>query len=123
MLFVASAIFSAIIAAHDALPSDLLTSATFVVARAFAFNIMNVYAIRMAGVFMTLTSTLALRTRFVARWIAVLGYPLALLLLFGNFLFNLNLVIFPLWVLLISGYILFDNFHHVPMPPANNLSK
>jgi hypothetical protein len=35
----------------------------------------------MAGVFMIATSTLALRTGFIARWIAFLGYALSLLLL------------------------------------------
>jgi len=123
MLFVASAIFAAIIAAYEAMPSQLMNSATFAFARAFAFNIMNVYAIKMAGIFITLTSTLALRTGFVARWIALLGYPLALLLLFGNILFDLNLAIFPLWVLLISVYILIDNFRQVPVPPLQKLSE
>ena len=122
MLFVASAILAAIITAYEAMPSQLLNSETFVLARAFAFNIMNVYAIKMAGVFMAMTSTLGIRTGFVARWIALLGYPLALLLLFGNFLFDLNLAIFPLWVLVISGYILIDNFRQVQTPLAENAS-
>ena len=122
MLFVASAILAAIITAYEAMPSQLLNSGTFVFARAFAFNIMNIYAIKMAGVFMALTSTLALRTGFVARWIALLGYPLALLLLFGNFLFDLNLAIFPLWVLVISGYILIDNFRQVQTSLPENAS-
>ena len=122
MLFVASAILAAIITAYEAMPSQLLNSETFVLARAFAFNIMNVYAIKMAGVFMAMTSTLGIRTGFVARWIALLGYPLALLLLFGNFLFNLNLAIFPLWVLVISGYILIDNFRQVQTSLPENAS-
>jgi hypothetical protein len=74
MLFVASAIFAAIIATDEAMPSELLKSATFAFARALAFNIMNVYVIKMVGVFIALTSTLALRTGFVAREIAFLGY-------------------------------------------------
>jgi hypothetical protein len=35
---------------------------------------MNVYGIKMAGVFMFSTSTILLRTRIVPRWIAFLGY-------------------------------------------------
>ena len=58
---------------------------------------------------MIATSTLALRTRFVARWIAFLGYALALLLLLSSRYIEGILLVFPLWVLLISFYILFDN--------------
>ena len=43
--------------------------------------ILNTYAIKMAGVFMISTATLFLRTRVTPRWMALLGYALALLLL------------------------------------------
>lgn len=112
MLFAAAAVLGAIITAHSATTPQFAGSATFIFARAFAYNITNLYAIKMAGVFMIMTSTLAIRTGFVPRWIAILGYALALLLLFSNFLFDLNLILFPLWVLLISIYILADNFRH-----------
>ena len=71
----------ALIIAYAAEPSQLLGSATFTSAHASAYEIMNIYAIRMARVFMIATSTLALRTGFIARWIALLGYAVALLLL------------------------------------------
>lgn len=58
---------------------------------------------------MIVTSTLALRTGFLARWIAVLGYPLALLLLFSGRYIEGILLVFPVWVLFISLYILIDN--------------
>ena len=38
---------------------------------------MNVYAIKMAGVFMISTSTVVIYTKIAPRWIAVLGYVLA----------------------------------------------
>ena len=58
---------------------------------------------------MIATSTLALRTGFIARWIALIGYPLALLLLLSSRYIEGILLVFPLWVLLISVYILIDN--------------
>ncbi|MGH8569421.1 MAG: hypothetical protein ACREXU_15800 [Gammaproteobacteria bacterium] len=67
---------------------------------------MNIYAIKMAGVFMIATSTLALRTGFIARWIAFLGYALSLLLLFSSRYIEGILMVFPLWVLLVSLHIL-----------------
>ena len=114
MLFVAAAVFGAIVVVYAAKPDSLANSATFAVMRAFAYVLFNVYAIKMAGVFMMVTSTLGLRTGFVARWIAVVGMLVALYLLFGSQWFDWSFALFPAWVLLISAYILIDNFRLVP---------
>jgi hypothetical protein len=67
---------------------------------------MNVYAMKMAGVFMMSTCTLSLRTGIFPRWMAFLGIALALFLLLSlGFVYWAPLV-FPLWVLLISVHIL-----------------
>ena len=55
---------------HVAQPGSLANSSAFALGRAFAYAIVNVYAIKMAGVFMLITSTIAVRTAFVARWMA-----------------------------------------------------
>jgi hypothetical protein len=52
--------------------------------RAVTYEIMNLYAVKMAAMFMISTSTLAMRTGFTPRWIAFLGYALALLLLLSG---------------------------------------
>jgi hypothetical protein len=109
MLFFSAAVAGGIIIAFAAGPDRLLGSATFTLARAITFEIMNIYAIKMAGVFMIATSTLAVRTGFIARWIAFLGYALALLLLFSNRNIEGILLVFPLWVLLVSLHILVGN--------------
>jgi hypothetical protein len=109
MLFFSAAVAGGLIIAHVAEPSRLIGSATFALGRAMTYEIMNVYAIKMAGVFMIVTSTLALRTGFLARWIAFLGYLLALLLLFSGRHIEGVLMLFPVWVLLISLYILIDS--------------
>jgi hypothetical protein len=67
---------------------------------------MNVYAIKMAGVFMITTSTLAIYTGFAPRWLAILGYILALLLLFGSYYLSWSFIVFPLWVFMMSIHIL-----------------
>ena len=72
----------------------------------------------MAAVFMVVTSTLALRTRFLARWIAVLGYAIALALLVNTAYVAWILMAFPGWVLLVSLYIVWDNLHIGPAGPA-----
>jgi hypothetical protein len=118
MIFVAASIFGAIVIVNAAQPETLANSTTYAVARAFAFTLVNVYAIKMAGVFMMVTSTLALRTGFLARWIAFLGLAMALALLFGSQLFDWSFVVFPAWAFLISVYILIDNFQLVAKAQA-----
>lgn len=109
MLFVAAAAIGALVLVQSRQP-DLASATAFAFGRAFAFNIMHVYAFRMAAVFMISTSTLAIYTRIAARWIAFLGYAAALFLLLGSGFFTWTLFVFPSWVLLISTYILIDNF-------------
>jgi hypothetical protein len=109
MLFFSAAVAGGILIAFAAAPDHVLASATFTFARAITFEIMNIYAIKMAGVFMIATCTLALRTGFIARWIAFLGYGLALLLLLSSRSMEGVLIVFPLWVLLVSLYILVGN--------------
>src|SRR6201993_1287474 len=81
MLFASAAVVGGIIIAYTGRPERLLDSATLTFARALTYEIMNLYAVKMAGVFMISTSTLAIRTGFAPRWIAFLGFVLALLLL------------------------------------------
>lgn len=106
MLFVATATFGAIVVVHVAHPEALRDSPAFAMARAFSYTVVNVYAIRMSAVFMLITSTIALRTAFVARWLAAPGFAMGLLLLFGSQWVDWSLIVFPAWVLLISTYIL-----------------
>jgi hypothetical protein len=78
--------------------------------RAVMYVVMNVYAVKMAAVFMIVTSTLAIRTGFIRRWIAVLGYLLAASLLLSIGVYAEILLVFPLWVFLVSVFILIDNW-------------
>ena len=111
MLFVSAAVIGSIIlVASFARPEELINSITFRFARATAYVIMNVYAIKMAGVFMISTSTVVIYTGIAPRWIAVLGYALALIILVGSYYMSWSIIVLPLWVLLMSLYILIDNF-------------
>src|SRR5690348_1875908 len=96
MLFAGAAVIGAIVlVATTVEPNALISSPTFHFARAAAYNLMNVYAIKMAGVFMISTSTVALHTGFAPRWIAFLGYVLALALLFGSSYVSWSIVVLP----------------------------
>src|SRR6266851_4329475 len=67
MLFAASAVVGAIVVTASVEPDEMINSVTFRFARTVAYNLMNVYAIKMAGVFMISTSTVALYTGIVPR--------------------------------------------------------
>src|SRR5258707_258104 len=106
MLFAAAAVIGAVIlVASSTEPGELINSATFKFARAAAYIIVNVYAIKMAAVFMISASTLLIYTGVVPRWIAVLGYVLAVLLLVGSYYMRWSFIVFPLWVFLVSVHI------------------
>src|SRR4029079_6675204 len=103
MLFAAAALAGALITSFAVAPAQLINSSTFHFARAAVYNVMNIYAVKTAGVFMITTSTIAIYTGFTPRWLAVLGYALAPVLLFGSYHLTWGFAVFPLWVLLISG--------------------
>ena len=110
MLFAAAALIGAVmLVASISEPNELTNSATFRFARAASYIIVNVYAIKMAAVFMISTSTVVIRTGIAPRWIAFLGFFLAAILLIGSYFIGWGIVVFPCWVFLISIYILIDN--------------
>jgi hypothetical protein len=110
MIFVMGAVSGAIIQVLRTGPEDLIRSGSYALGRVEIYQLMHFYAIKMAGVFMISTSTITTQTRIVPRWMAFLGFALALALLVSFGQFQWILLVFPLWVLLISVYILIENF-------------
>lgn len=109
MLFLSAAMVGGLIIAYRADPERVLGTPTFRSARAIAYEIMNIYAIKMAAVFMMATSSLGLRTGFIARWVAYLGVGVALALLLASRRVEGILLAFPVWVLLTSLSILVED--------------
>ncbi len=114
MLFSSAAVAGGLISILGAASSQPLDPDVYTFGRAMTYEILNVYSVKMAGVFMISTCTLALRTGIFPRWISFLGYALALVLLLSIGLFAWVLLLFPLWVLLISVYILIANLRTPP---------
>jgi hypothetical protein len=108
MLFSSAAIAGGLIVVYGERPALIATS-SYAFGRAVTYQVMNIYAIKMAGVFMISCSTLWLRTGLLPRWIAALGYAVAAVLLLTLSFIDWVSVLFPLWVLLISAYILIEN--------------
>jgi MFS family permease len=110
MLFVLAAVVGAIILTFAAESTDPMSATTFHFARTLTYNLVNIYMIKMAAVFMVSTSTVTIYTDIAPRWVAYLGFALALLLLFGSSYLSWVFVAFPFWVFLISACLLTDEF-------------
>ena len=108
-LFSATAVSGGLLSSYGAAPTTLKDSGIYTYSRTVIYEIMNVYTMKMAGVFMISTCTLSLRTGIFPRWMAYLGFVLALFLLFSIGFFAWASLVFPLWVLLISVHILLVN--------------
>jgi MFS family permease len=120
MLFTLAAIVGAMILTFAAHPKDLTDSVSFHFARTLAYTIVNIYMIKMAAVFMVSTSTVVIYTNIAPRWVAFLGFVIALLLLFVSSYFSWIFVAFPFWVFLVSVCLLFDElYREARETPAN----
>ena len=104
MMFAAAAAAGAIAATF--VTTSFGSSSTYSFARSVVAQIFNVYALRMAAVFLISSATLWLRTKVMPRWMAILTYLVALLLLFVVSQASWVILVFPAWVFLVSTYIL-----------------
>jgi hypothetical protein len=109
MLFASAAQAGTLIRLYNSSTTALAGSDIYTYGRATTYEIMNIYAVKMAGVFMISTSTVSLRTGILPRWMTFLGIALALILLFSIGTIEGVLIVFPLWVLVISVYMLIMN--------------
>jgi len=105
-LFASAAVAGAALRSTHSPSTQQVSSEVWFFARQVAYAFMNIFAIKMAGVFIFSTCTIALRTAILPRWIAFSGFAcgLALLLVISNWLWIAML--FPLWTTLVSVHIL-----------------
>jgi hypothetical protein len=118
MLFTSAAVAGGILTIYGSTPGTLIESGMYTFGRTVTYVIMNVYTMKMAGVFMISTCSLSLRTGIFPRWMAFLGLALALFLLLSLDFFYWAPLVFPLWVLLISVYILVANLRKSKNEPT-----
>jgi hypothetical protein len=110
MIFAAAAIAGGIIVSFGVAADKLIENGVVTFGRALMNTIMNVYAVRMAGVFMISLDTIWLQTRVVPRPFVFVTYALALLLLVTISFSLWVILIFPAWVFVISVYILRESW-------------
>jgi hypothetical protein len=74
--------------------------------RGMVYGLMNTFGLKMAAVFMFVTSTIGIRTGVLARWVSFVGFAFGLVLLLTITDFPWIALIFPSWVIVVSLYIL-----------------
>ena len=105
MIFAAAAVIGGLVAGSrfgTATPTDI---ATVGFARSVGYSFLFVYATKVSGVFTLATSTLIRRSRW-PRWTAWSGYACAAVLILSITFYDPIVLLFPLWVALISAYVL-----------------
>ncbi len=112
MTFSTAAIAGGLLTVYAVDPDLLLNSGIYIFSRAIIYKFNNVYAIRMAGMFMFVLGTIWVRTGLMPRWLAFLTYLTALTLLIGIALYPWISLLFPIWVLTISVYILLRTYRY-----------
>ncbi len=116
LLFVGSLFVSAMFAgglletmAHS--QTRLLNTDAFYLVRQVIGAAMNIFAIKMAGVFIISASTIVLRTGILPRWVAFSGFTCAVVLLLIITNWPWIALLFPLWILVVSTCILITDVH------------
>lgn len=110
MSFVSGATAAALIGtAADARTPEQLGS-VWPFGRRSVVDLSGIYGLRMAAVFTMSATTIATRLRLVPRWLAVLGYVTAAVLLVGVGVVPWLGLVFPGWVFVLSVHILVVTF-------------
>jgi hypothetical protein len=104
MVFVSAGVAAATLASGQLAKTD--SSGVIYFGRVIMLQVSNVYAIRMAGVFMISLGTIWWRTGLMPRWLAVISFLVAVTLLV---VINLSLwlaLLFPAWTFVVSVLVL-----------------
>jgi hypothetical protein len=112
LTFIGAALAGGLLSSYAIESSVLIQSGVLTYSRKVIYHIFNIYAIRMAGVFMISLATIWLRTGLMHRGWAFLTYILALVLLLSIDYTMWVTLIFPGWVLVVSVYILIRNLRN-----------
>lgn len=121
LLFVASLFGAA--AVTDALVESAAAghtaSETYYFGRTIGDSLLNLFAMKMAGVFIFSTCTLGLRAGILPRWIAYAGDGCGLILLLIIANWRWIALVFPLWMLVLGGEFLWVEWSlHRPRPAS-----
>jgi uncharacterized membrane protein len=109
-MFAAAAFSGALLAAIAAGNIRSPDSESYYLGRRAIDALLNLFAMKMAGVFTFSTCTVGLRSRILPRWLAFAGWACALVLLVAIANWRWIALLFPLWMLLVSMQMLVAEF-------------
>jgi len=122
MLFAAAAFAGGLIADVTAGSASTPGPDTLALGRQVTSLLLQVYGMRMAAVFTVSTATITLRTKVVPRWIGMLGFVIAVVLLVSVGLTVWVELLFPAWILLLSIEFLRTRLRQAPAAARTALS-
>jgi hypothetical protein len=106
MLFICGAISQGLLGVFGAAGQLPGGSETYAVGRRTAYALMATCGLKMAAVFMSVTSTIGLRTGVLSRWVTFVGFAFALVFILSVTEIPWLAALFPCWVMLVSTWIL-----------------
>jgi hypothetical protein len=110
LTFASAAAIGGVLVLYASDQSLLTSSGVYSLALVISNRLNAVYAMRMAGAFMTVLGTIWVRTGVMPRWLALVTYVLAAVLLISIGFTPWVVLVFPAWVLMISVAILVLNY-------------
>jgi hypothetical protein len=106
MVFAAAGLAGALLGMYAKDSAGFPGSDTYVFVQLAVAKIFGVYALRMASVFLICQATAWLRHGLMPKWLALPTYLVALVLLFVASEEAWSVLIFPVWIFIVSAYLL-----------------
>lgn len=98
MTFASAAVASGVLLLYASDPGLLVGSGVYPLAFIISNRLNSVYAMRMAGMFMFVLGTIWVRTEVMPRWLVLVTYVLAVVLLISIGFTRWVVLLFPAWV-------------------------
>jgi hypothetical protein len=115
MLFAGAAVMGGLITLYDskfAISPDSLRLGS-----ALSASLLTTFGIRMAAVFAIVVTNLGRRAKLIPKWLVIFGYIAAVALLFAPVGEQWAILLFPLWVFVLSVHIFFASANREPVIP------
>lgn len=106
MMFVSTSVAAGLVASNGQVADVSAHAATVDFGKMVVLAASKTYAVRMAAVFMMSLATIWLRTGLMPRWLVGLSYLAAIGVLVASDLSMWITLVFPVWVLVVSGLLL-----------------
>ena len=106
MIFIWAAIGGTLLYGYSVNPGLMIEGGIYMFGRRLMFEIITVFAMSMAGAYVFSSGSIWLRTGVLPHWMAILTWAVAVVLWLNAILGWWVMLIFPVWVFLISIYIL-----------------